>query len=62
MPEWWRRAQAHAPAFEAGLLVLPTGSRAIRLCPALTVSADEITVAVDILDQVCADLAAPVSH
>ena len=46
-------------AFEAGLLVLPTGSRAIRLCPALTVSADEIAVAVDILDQVCADLAAP---
>jgi 4-aminobutyrate aminotransferase len=49
-------------AFKAGLLVLPTGSRAIRLCPALTVSADEIAVAVDILDQVCADLAAPLSH
>jgi 4-aminobutyrate aminotransferase len=41
-------------AFERGLLVLPTGSRAIRLCPPLVVSSDEVAVALAILEAVCA--------
>jgi 4-aminobutyrate aminotransferase len=41
-------------AFERGLLVLPTGSRAIRLCPPLVVSSDEVAVALAILQVVCA--------
>ncbi|MGH2492619.1 MAG: aminotransferase class III-fold pyridoxal phosphate-dependent enzyme, partial [Candidatus Limnocylindria bacterium] len=41
-------------AFRRGLLLLPTGSQAIRLCPALTVTADEIAVALEILDASCA--------
>src|SRR5258705_1950938 len=41
-------------AFTRGLLVLPTGAEAIRLCPALTVSSDEIAVALEILDASCA--------
>jgi len=45
-------------AFRRGLLVLPTGARAIRLSPALTVSSDEIAVALEILDASCAAAAA----
>jgi 4-aminobutyrate aminotransferase len=41
-------------AFLRGLLVLPTGARAIRLCPALTVSSDEMSVGLEILDASCA--------
>ena len=37
-------------AFKRGLLVLPTGMHAIRLCPALTASSDEVAVAIEILD------------
>jgi len=37
-------------AFKRGMLVLPTGTHAIRLCPALTVSSDEVAVAIEILD------------
>jgi 4-aminobutyrate aminotransferase len=37
-------------AFERGLLVLPTGSRAIRLCPPLVVSSDEVAVALAVLE------------
>jgi 4-aminobutyrate aminotransferase len=44
-------------AFRRGLLVLPTGPSAIRFCPSLTVSTDEISVALEVLDAVCADLA-----
>ena len=40
-------------AFQRGLLVLPTGSRAIRLCPPLVVSADEVGVALAILESTC---------
>ncbi|HEV8228443.1 MAG TPA: aminotransferase class III-fold pyridoxal phosphate-dependent enzyme, partial [Candidatus Limnocylindria bacterium] len=45
-------------AFRRGLLVLPTGARAIRLCPALTVSSDEVQVALEILGAACAEVAA----
>ena len=41
-------------AFTRGMLVLPTGAQAIRLCPALTVSSDEISVGLEILDASCA--------
>jgi acetylornithine/succinyldiaminopimelate/putrescine aminotransferase len=41
-------------SFERGLLVLPTGARAIRLSPALTISADEVDVALELLDAACA--------
>ena len=37
-------------AFLRGLLVLPTGARAIRLSPALTISSDEVAVGLEILD------------
>jgi 4-aminobutyrate aminotransferase len=37
-------------SFKRGMLVLPTGTHAIRLCPALTVSSDEVAVAIEILD------------
>ncbi|MBI4581380.1 MAG: acetyl ornithine aminotransferase family protein [Planctomycetes bacterium] len=43
-------------AFQRGLLVLPTGTRAIRLSPALMVSAHETAVALEILDDSCAEL------
>ena len=49
-------AQANAvmqESFKRGLLVLPTGTQAIRLCPALTVSSDEAQVALEILDAAC---------
>jgi 4-aminobutyrate aminotransferase len=45
-------------AFVRGLLVLPTGARAIRLCPALTVSSDEVLVALEILAASCAEIKA----
>jgi 4-aminobutyrate aminotransferase len=45
-------------AFRRGLLVLPTGARAIRLCPALTVSSDEVLVALEILASSCAEATA----
>jgi 4-aminobutyrate aminotransferase len=45
-------------AFARGLLVLPTGGQAIRLCPALTVSSDEADVALEILDAACGATAA----
>ena len=41
-------------AFTRGMRVLPTGAQAIRLCPALTVSSDEISVGLEILDASCA--------
>jgi 4-aminobutyrate aminotransferase len=41
-------------AFRGGLLVLSTGTQAIRFCPALTVSSDEVAVALEILDASCA--------
>jgi len=43
-------------AFQRGLLVLPTGRRAIRLSPALNVSLEEVVVALDILDAACSDV------
>ena len=43
-------------AFKRGLLLLPTGPNAIRFCPSLTVSTDEIRVALEVVDAVCADL------
>jgi 4-aminobutyrate aminotransferase len=42
-------------AFRRGLLVLPTGDRAIRFSPSLTVSAEEIEVALELLEAACAD-------
>jgi 4-aminobutyrate aminotransferase len=43
-------------AFKRGLLVLPTGPRAIRLSPPLVVSSDEVAVALSVLASVCADI------
>lgn len=43
-------------AFQRGLLVLPTGPRAIRLCPPLVVSSEEVAVALAVLDSVCRDV------
>ena len=45
-------------SFKRGLLVLPTGANAIRLCPALTVSSDEAQVALEILGAAAAASAA----
>jgi 4-aminobutyrate aminotransferase len=42
--------------FRHGLLVLPTGGRAIRLCPALTVTSDEAAVALELLGAACAEV------
>jgi 4-aminobutyrate aminotransferase len=39
-------------AFQRGLLLLPTGPRAIRLCPPLLITSDEVAVAVTVLDRV----------
>jgi 4-aminobutyrate aminotransferase len=38
-------------AFERGLMVLGCGETTIRLCPALIVSEEEATVALDILEE-----------
>lgn len=43
-------------AFQRGLLVLPAGKQAVRFSPALTVSEQEIDVALEILDRCLADL------
>jgi 4-aminobutyrate aminotransferase len=43
-------------AFERGLLLLPTGARALRLCPPLTIAPAEVDVAVEILHTVCAEV------
>jgi 4-aminobutyrate aminotransferase len=40
-------------AFRRGLLTLSAGERAIRFSPALTVSRDEVAVALEILDEAC---------
>jgi 4-aminobutyrate aminotransferase len=45
-------------AFRLGLLVLPTGMRAIRLSPALTISSDEVAVGLELLDAACGAAAA----
>ncbi len=44
-------------SFMRGLLLLPTGSRAIRLSPALTISEAEVAVGLEILDASFAQLA-----
>jgi 4-aminobutyrate aminotransferase len=47
-------------AFHRGLLLLPCGKAAVRLAPALCVTADEVSTALRVLDQVCAgDAVAP---
>jgi 4-aminobutyrate aminotransferase len=43
-------------AFQRGLLVLPTGRHAIRLCPPLNVTFEEVAVALDVLDAVCTEI------
>jgi 4-aminobutyrate aminotransferase len=45
-------------AFRRGLLLLTAGSRAVRLCPPLVLSAAEADVGLEILDQAVADCAA----
>jgi 4-aminobutyrate aminotransferase len=44
-------------AFRRGLLTLPAGERAIRLAPALTLSAEEVEVGLEVLEAACADVA-----
>jgi 4-aminobutyrate aminotransferase len=44
------RNRVEVLAFECGLMVLGCGETAIRLCPPLTVSSEEATVALDILE------------
>ncbi|HVX11859.1 MAG TPA: acetyl ornithine aminotransferase family protein [Pirellulales bacterium] len=48
-------------AFHRGLLLLGCGRTAIRFCPALCVTADQITTALSLLDEIVA-AAAPESH
>jgi 4-aminobutyrate aminotransferase len=43
-------------AYRRGLLTLPAGLSTVRLCPALTVSRDEIAVALDILEASLVDV------
>jgi 4-aminobutyrate aminotransferase-like enzyme len=45
-------------AFPRGLLLLTAGSRAVRLCPPLVLSAAEADVGLEILGQAVADCAA----
>lgn len=40
-------------AFRRGLLLLPAGEKAIRITPPLTVSSDEVAVALEILEAAC---------
>jgi len=44
---WWR-GEIIRKAFEKGLLILGCGENSVRFCPALTVSADEIDVCLEI--------------
>jgi len=41
-------------AFRRGLLVLPTGAQAVRLSPALTITAEEVRVGLELLEGACA--------
>ncbi|MFP5214072.1 MAG: acetyl ornithine aminotransferase family protein [Acidobacteriota bacterium] len=52
--EW--RNEAVRRAFEKGLLILGCGENVLRLCPGLTVSAEEIDTCLDILEQVLGSL------
>jgi 4-aminobutyrate aminotransferase len=45
-------------AFQKGLLLLTTGTRAVRLCPALVLDRDEADAGLEILDEVLAHRAA----
>lgn len=42
--------------FQRGLLMLSAGERALRLSPPLILSAEEATVALEILEEACQDL------
>jgi 4-aminobutyrate aminotransferase len=48
-----RREAVVQAAFEQGLLLLGCGKAAIRFCPSLCVTADEVDVMLDILGRVC---------
>ncbi|MHB8620620.1 MAG: aminotransferase class III-fold pyridoxal phosphate-dependent enzyme, partial [Chloroflexota bacterium] len=50
----WLAERLVAEAFEHGLLVLPAGARSVRLSPPLTVSAGEVEVALEILEEALA--------
>lgn len=43
-------------AFQSGLLLLTAGSRAVRICPPLTLTVEEADTAIDILRSVLAKL------
>lgn len=43
-------------AFQRGLLVLEAGDDAVRMCPALSVSAEQVAVAVEIFEQAVAEV------
>jgi acetylornithine/succinyldiaminopimelate/putrescine aminotransferase len=49
--------EAMQGCFQRGMLVLPTGTRALRFSPGLTLSQGEIEVALEILEEAARPLA-----
>ena len=49
-------AAVEAAAFQRGLLVLEAGDDAVRMCPALSVSADQVDVAIGIFEDAVAEV------
>lgn len=54
-PDW--RAEIISRAFRKGLLILGCGESTIRLCPALTISPEEVDVGLSILEEVIREVA-----
>lgn len=52
------RGELIQAAFHRGLLVIGCGQAAVRFCPALCVTSDEVKTAVTLFDQACDDLLA----
>ena len=55
-----RRDEIVDRAFEHGLLLLGCGTEALRFCPPLVLSLDEVDVAVGILDTVLGEITSSV--
>ena len=53
-----RRDAIIEAAFQRGLLLLPCGKAAVRFCPALCVTPEQVESALEIFSAACADVAA----
>ncbi|HEV3025739.1 MAG TPA: aminotransferase class III-fold pyridoxal phosphate-dependent enzyme, partial [Pirellulales bacterium] len=55
-PDHQRRNAIVDAAFERGLLLLGCGKSAVRFCPALCVTSEQVTVGLDLFAAACRDI------